>query len=213
MTEQLLQAEVRKVQGKEISKKLRRQGIIPAVFYQKDKSLTLQVSALEFHRVLKSGKQLIELKFEGKKHKALIKDIQYHPVTENILHIDFQGVSMSEVVQVAVPLSFVGSPIGVQEAGGLFEVNMHEIEIRCKASDIPQHLEVDVSSLEIGDTLHVADLDFEDLEIISNEELLIASITVPRDLAEPVEEEVEAEEEIEAEEGEEAEEESEKDGE
>jgi len=197
MTEQLLQAEVREGHGKEASKKLRRQGIVPAVFYQKDKSRSLQVAELEFRKVLKSGKQVIELKFDGKKHKALIKDIQYHPVSEHILHIDFQGVSMSEVVHVTVPLNFIGTPPGIK-AGGLFDVNMHEIEVKC---------------MEIGHTLHVNDLKFEGLEIMSHNELLIASITVAKDLAEPVvapETEGEEGEEAEAEEGEE---ESKKDGE
>lgn len=212
MTEQVLQVEVREGHGKEASKKLRRQGIVPAVFYHKDKSRSLQVAEREFRKVLKSGKQVIELKFDGKKHKALIKDIQYHPVSEHILHIDFQGISLSEVVHVTVPLNFIGIPAGVK-IGGLFDVNMHEIEVKCKASDIPQHLDVDVSSMEIGHTLHVGDLKFEGLEILSHNELLIAGIIVAKDLAEPVEA-LEAEgEEGEETEGEEGEEKSKKDGE
>ncbi|MDD3965930.1 MAG: 50S ribosomal protein L25, partial [Candidatus Marinimicrobia bacterium] len=193
MTEQLLEVKVREGHGKEASKKLRRQGLVPAVFYQKEKSRSLQVEELEFKKVLKSGKQVVELKFDGKKHKALIKDIQFHPVSEHILHIDFQGISMSEVVQVTVPLNFLGTPVGVK-AGGLFDVNMHEIEVKCKASDIPAHLDVDVTGLEIGFTLHVSDLKFKDLEITSHHELLIASVTVAKDLSEKIEAPEEGEE-------------------
>lgn len=200
MTEQVLVTEVREGLGKGAVKKLRREGIIPAVFYHKDKSRSLQVNELEFIKVLKAGKQVIELKIDGKKKRALIKEIQFHPVSERILHVDFQEVAMSDIVHVMVHLNFEGTPAGVKE-GGLFDVNMHEIEIKCKASDIPQHLDVDVSKLMIGDMLHVEDLKFENIEIVSNPELLVASITVAKDLAEAVE--TEAEEGEEAAEGEE----------
>lgn len=204
MTEQLLVTELREGRGKGAAKKLRREGVIPAVFYHKDKSRNLQLNELEFIKVLKTGKQMIELKLDGKKKRALIKDIQFHPVTERILHVDFQEVTMSEIVHVMVHLNFEGTPLGVKE-GGLFDVNMHEVEVKCKASDIPQHLDVDVSKLEIGDTLHVEDLKFEGIEIISSQDLLVASVTVARDLAEAVEaeeEELEGEEEEGEEEGE-----------
>ncbi|MDZ7822247.1 MAG: 50S ribosomal protein L25 [Candidatus Marinimicrobia bacterium] len=203
MTEQILQAESRKGPGKEANRKLRNQGIIPAIFYHKGESLPMQISELELIRMLKSGDQVIALKMDGKKKKALIKEIQYHPVTERIIHVDFQEVSMSEVIEVLVPLNFAGTPAGLKE-GGLFDVNMHQIEVKCKASDIPHQLDVDVSKLEIGDTIHIEDLDFGDLEIITSPDILVAGVTVAKDLVEEIEAEQEAE--LEAEEAEEAEE-------
>ncbi|MCF7832187.1 MAG: 50S ribosomal protein L25 [Candidatus Marinimicrobia bacterium] len=179
MTELALKTEVREGLGKEANKKLRKLGIIPAVFYQKNKAEALQVNELEFIRVLRAGNQLIDLNIEGKKRKAIIKDIQFHPVTEKIVHIDFQGVSMSEVLQISVPLNFVGTAAGVHE-GGLFEVHMHDIEIKCKASDIPHELDINIEKLVIGDTLHISDLDFGDLEIVSNPEMLVAGVVVPK---------------------------------
>lgn len=208
MTEQLLVTELREGRGKGAAKKLRREGVIPAVFYHKDKSRTLQLNELEFIKVLKTGKQMIELKVDGKKKRALIKDIQFHPVSEHILHVDFQEVTMSEIVHVNVHLNFEGTPAGVKE-GGLFDVNMHEVEVKCKVSEIPQYLNIDVSKLDIGDTLHVEDLKFEGIEIVSSPDLLIASVTVAKDLAEEIE--VEAEEEAEGEEETEGEEEAEGD--
>lgn len=209
MTELVLKTEVREGLGKEANKKLRRQGVVPAVFYQKQEATPVQVNVLEFARILRSGEQLIELSLNGKKKKALIKDIQYHPVTEDIVHIDFQGVSMSEVVQISVHLNFMGTPAGVKE-GGLFDVHMHDIEIKCKASEIPHQLDIDVTTLNIGDTLHVADLQFGDLEIVSNPDMLIAGVAVPKLYEAAEAAEAEGEEGVEGEEGEEgAEEESE----
>ena len=209
MTEQTLKAESRQGPGKEANRKLRTRGIIPAVFYHKGESQSMQVNELELIHILRSGKQVIPLKLDGKTKKALIKEIQYHPVTDSILHVDFQEVSMSEIVEVSVPLNFTGTPAGLKE-GGLFDVSMHEIEIRCKASDIPQQLDVDVTELQIGDTIHISDLDFGDLEIINSPGILVAGVTVAKDLVEELEaeqeEELEAEEAEEAEEGEEGEE-------
>ncbi|MFA6617995.1 MAG: 50S ribosomal protein L25 [Candidatus Neomarinimicrobiota bacterium] len=204
MAEIILKAEVREGLGKEASKKLRKLGKVPAVFYQKQKAQALLVNEREFSQVLRSGEQLIELNIDGKKKKALIKDIQYHPVTEAFVHVDFQGVSMSEIVLVSVPLDFIGTPAGVRE-GGQIEVNVHELEVRCKASDIPNNLEINIEALDIGDNLHVASLDFGDIEVVSSPELLIASVVAPKLFDEDEEEEV-----VEGEEGaEESEEETE----
>jgi len=206
MTELVLKTEVREGLGKEANKKLRKLGIIPAVFYHKSKVQTLQVNELEFLHTIKAGNQLIELKIDGKKQKALIKDIQFHPVTEKVVHIDFQGVSMSEIVQVLVQLNFVGTPEGIKE-GGLFEVHMHDIEVKCKASDIPHELDVNIEEMVIGDTIHISDLDFGDLEIVSNPEMIVAAVVVPKVYKDTEVEESEGEE-GEGEEGSESEEES-----
>ena len=197
MTELVLKVTAREGLGKEANKKLRKLGTVPAVFYQKQKAQAIQVDALEFAHVLKKGEQLIELSIDGKKKKALIKDVQYHPVTEDFVHIDFQGVSMSEIVQVSIPLNFVGSSIGVRE-GGLFDVARHEIEIKCKASDIPSHLDVDIEALKVGDSIHVRDLDFGDLEIVTGEDLTICAVVAPKVFkGDEVEEGVEGEEGVE----------------
>ena len=201
MTELVLKTEVREGLGKEANKKLRRLGIVPAVYYQKDKAQALQVNELEFIHVIKVGNQLINLNIDGKKQKALIKDIQFHPVTEKVVHIDFQGVSMSEIVQVSVQLNFIGTPLGVKEDGGLFEVHMHDIEVKCKASDIPHQLDLNIEELVIGDTIHISDLDFGDLEIVSNPEMLVAGVVVPKVYKDTEVEEVEGEEGEEGEEG------------
>ena len=199
MTELVLKAEVREGLGKEANKKLRKLGIVPAVFYQKQQAQSIQINLLEFAQVMRAGEQLIDLSVDGKKKKALIKDIQFHPVTEDVVHIDFQGVSMSEIVQVNVPLNFVGSSAGVRE-GGLFDVARHELEIKCKASDIPSSLDVNIEELLVGDSVHVKDLDFGDLEIVTGEDLTICAVVAPKVFKDD-EEAVEGEEGLEGEEG------------
>lgn len=205
MAKIILKTEVRDGLKKGASKKLRKLGKVPAVFYQKQETHALQVDERELAHVLRTGEQLIELDIDGKKRKALIKDIQYHPVTEAYVHIDFQGVSMSEIVQVSVPLEFIGTPVGISE-GGMLEVNVHEIEVKCKASEIPNYLEVDVVTLNIGDTLHVENLSFAtfDIEVVSSPDLLVASVVEPKFFDEVTDEdELEGEESEEGEEGEE----------
>ncbi len=202
MTELVLKTEVRGGLGKGANKKLRKLGVIPAIFYQKNDAKAIKVNELEFVHILKAGNQLINLNIDGKKRKALIKDIQFHPVTERVVHIDFQGVSMTEVVQVSVNLNFIGTAAGVLE-GGLFEVHMHDIEVKCKASDIPHQLDVNIEELVIGDTIHISDLDFGDLEIVSNPEMLVAGVVVPKVFKDTEEEELEGEEGEEGVEGEE----------
>ncbi|MBN2781311.1 MAG: 50S ribosomal protein L25 [Candidatus Marinimicrobia bacterium] len=200
MTELALKADAREGIGKEKTKKLRKQGVIPAVFYQKEKSQAVQINELEFLRVMKAGNQLIELNMDGKKKKALIREIQYHPVNERIVHVDFQGVSMSEVIQVLVPLNFIGTPVGVRE-GGIYEVHLHELEIKCKASEIPHQIDINIEKMTIGATLFVSNVTPGDFEIITNSEQLIAAVVTPKGTAE--EETAEAAEGAEAEETEE----------
>ncbi len=200
MTELALKADAREGIGKEKTKKLRKQGVIPAVFYQKEKSQAVQINELEFLRVMKAGNQLIELNMDGKKKKALIREIQYHPVSERIVHVDFQGVSMSEVIQVLVPLNFIGTPVGVRE-GGIYEVHLHELEIKCKASEIPHQIDINIEKMAIGATLFVSNVTPGDFEIITNPEQLIAAVVTPKGTAE--EEAAEAAEGAEAEETEE----------
>lgn len=200
----VLKAEVREGLGKEKTKKLRKEGIIPAIYYSKKETpINLQVNELECIAALKKGQQILELQIGKKKKHGLIKDMQFHPVTEKILHIDFQGVSMSEIVTVSVPLKLIGTPSGVRE-GGLLEVNMYEVEISCKASDIPQELELNIEGVELNTNLHVSDLAFDGIEITSNADNLVLAVNAPSGASDDEEAEgaeaVEGEEEAEGEE-------------
>ncbi|HIE32481.1 MAG TPA: 50S ribosomal protein L25/general stress protein Ctc [Thermodesulfobacteriaceae bacterium] len=157
--------EVRKKTGKEMAKKLRRQGLIPAILYgpQTD-PLPLVAKLNELKKILQRyrGESLIfnlTVVDNGNtsQRMALIKELQYHPVTDEIIHADFYEIRMDRPVEVDVPIKVVGKAKGV-EKGGLLEVIMREITVACLPNQIPDSIEVDVTELDMGDTLHVRDL-------------------------------------------------------
>ena len=157
--------EVRKKTGKEAAKKLRKQGLIPAILYgpQTDPvPLTVRLNELKKILLRHRGEQIIfNLTVQGNgqstQKMALIKELQYHPVTDEIIHADFYEVRMDRPVEVDVPVEIVGKAKGV-ERGGLLEVLMHEITVSCLPDRIPDKIEIDVSELDVGDTLHIRDL-------------------------------------------------------
>jgi len=179
MKENELKASIRKEINKRSNKRIRREGMIPVNYYSKgEDNINLTINNREFLHILKTGVHIIALNIGEKSKNVLIKEIQFHPVTEKILHVDFQGVSLKEVVEVNVNLNFIGDAKGIKE-GGVPEMQMHNIEIRCKAGEIPKSLDVDISELNVGDILFVKDLNFGDLEILSNPDSIIATVTVP----------------------------------
>ncbi|WP_297056253.1 50S ribosomal protein L25/general stress protein Ctc [Thermosulfurimonas sp.] len=157
--------EVRKKTGKEIAKKLRRQGLIPAILYgpQTDPlPLTARLNELKKILLRHRGEQILfnlTVQEDGKSEQriAIIKELQYHPVTDEIIHADFYEVRMDRPVEVDVPVAVVGKAKGV-EKGGILEILMHELTVTCLPDRIPDRIEIDVSELDVGDTLHVRDL-------------------------------------------------------
>ena len=160
-----LNVAVRHKTGKEVARKLRRQGLIPAIIYGPgSEPVPLAVKGNELKRVLYRyrGEQLLfnlTLEDNGStvKKMALVKELQYHPVTDEILHVDFYEISMEREVEVEVPIELVGKAKGV-ELGGHLQQLLHTMTVACLPGAIPDKIEVDVSELGIGDVLHVRDL-------------------------------------------------------
>lgn len=176
----VLIADVREGIGKEKTKKLRKEGIVPAIYYSKKETpINLQINERELLKALKEGQQILELHIGKKKKHGLVKAVQYHPVSEKIVHLDFQGVSLSEVVSVMVPLKLTGTPVGVLNEGGLLEVNLYELEVTCKASDIPHELVLNIEGVTLNSNLHVSDMKFEGIDITSNSETLVLAVNAP----------------------------------
>jgi large subunit ribosomal protein L25 len=158
-----LSAALRQENGKGAARKLRAQGRIPAVIYghgERTRSVTLD--AHELDRLLASvhyENTVVRLDVEGEKRevRALLRDVQRHPSRQHVLHVDLLQIHKGEKVQVSIPVRLVGSAPGVR-AGGLLQHATTDIEIRCVADNIPEHIDVDVSALEIGDSVHVRDL-------------------------------------------------------
>lgn len=208
-----LEAEVRSEVGKEAVKKLRQKGFIPAVVYRAgDAATNLKVSQQSLFEVLhtEAGENVVlDLKISGdadsaekkstrgakaaagKAKTVIIKEIQYHPIRNNILHIDFNQISLTEKLTVGVPVETKGDSQGVKE-GGVLEHILWELKVECLPTKIPEKLEVNVNDLKIGDVIYVKDLKVpEDVDVLSDPEAIVVSVKPPT--VEKVEEEVAAE--------------------
>jgi large subunit ribosomal protein L25 len=158
-----LKAEQRTAVGRSAARKLKARGIIPAIVYGgKDKPQPLQVSARDINAMLShaSGENiLVELEIAGDSNRtALVQEIQHSPVGGDILHIDFHAISMDEKIQAEVPLEPIGIANGVKNFGGLLEQSLRSLPIECLPRDLPDRIPVDVSNLNIGDSIHIRDI-------------------------------------------------------
>jgi large subunit ribosomal protein L25 len=159
-----LKAERRTALGRSAARKLKARGIIPAIIYGgRNKPQPLQVSAREINAMLShaSGENiLVELEIEGEEsnRSALVQEIQHSPVGGDILHIDFHAVSMDEKIHAEVPLETIGVANGVKNFGGLLEQSLRALAVECLPRDLPDRITVDVSNLNIGDSIHVRDI-------------------------------------------------------
>jgi len=159
-----LKAEHRTATGRSAARKLKALGIVPAVIYgAKDKPQPLQVSARDINAMLShaSGENiLVELEIPGEKSNrtALVQEIQHAPLGGAVLHIDFHAVSMDETIHAEVPLESFGMANGVKNFGGLLEQSLRTLAVECLPRDLPDRITVDVSALEIGDSIHVRDI-------------------------------------------------------
>src|ERR1700736_2871369 len=159
-----LKAEHRTAIGRSGVRKLKAHGIIPAIIYgAKDKPQALQLSARDISAMLShaSGENiLVELEIPGEKSNrtALVQEIQHSPVGGDVLHIDFHAVSMDEKIHAEVPLEATGIATGVKNFGGLLEQSLRSLAVECLPRDLPDRIPVDVSNLNIGDSIHVRDI-------------------------------------------------------
>lgn len=152
----------REATGKEIAKRLRRQGLVPAVLYGGSAPQALTLNTLDVIKVIQGREgstTLLNLKFEnggGGTRTAIIRDMQFDPVTDKLIHVDFQEVSMDRAITVGVPVYAQGEAQGVRDQGGILEMILREVQVSCLPRLIPEKITVDVSGLKIGDVLTVA---------------------------------------------------------
>ena len=207
MEEILLNVEAREGTGRAKAKDLRESGFIPAVVYASDKKAqALKVSHSEFLKLVHQHRVegvIINLNLKGDKEKkrpCLIKEIQYHPVHGDIIHVDFNEISLTKAIKVNIPVVAKGEPVGVKQEGGSLEHILWEIEIECLPTDIPKDIEIDVTALKIGDSIHVKDLAVPaKVKILNDPSSIVLSVTAPMKeevTAEPVEGEEKAEPEV-----------------
>jgi large subunit ribosomal protein L25 len=212
MERPVLSAEIREGVGKGKARKLRAKGLIPAIFYSpKSQSVPLVIDSKEFVKTLQTeaGENvLIDLNIrkgdQADRKVVMVKDIQIDPLQGTTLHTDFYEVAMNEMVTVEVPIHLVGKPEGIK-MGGILEQIRRVIQIQCLPGDIPKRIDVDVSSLKIGDSIHVQDIQTEKAKILFDTNFTIATVVPPVVEEKKVVEEVvaEAAEEVEVKEKEE----------
>ena len=159
-----IKADLREVQGKGASRRLRRAGMVPAVLYGgSGESVNLQLEHNDlFHHAQHEAfySHILKLIIDGKDQRVILRDMQRHPFKPTIMHVDFQRIDENKALTMRVPLHFVNEEqcVGVKTGGGIISHLMTELEISCLPKDLPEYIEVDVSELDVGDALHLADL-------------------------------------------------------
>jgi large subunit ribosomal protein L25 len=181
-----LQASTRDKTGKGVARSLRRDGKIPAVIYGRGRdpeSLALDATAVtRFLTDSAAATTLIDLEVPGRSSiKALIREVQRNPVRPaDVIHLDLYAVKADEKISVEVPLKFVGTPEGVRNFGGVLDMTSHTLEVEVLPSEIPEFLEVDVTPLNIGQSIHVSELNFPQLTILTDARQTVCTVVAPR---------------------------------
>lgn len=195
MAEISLNASVRTKGNKGDVKKLRRDGKVPGVFYHKQSEpQVIEVTEASLKPlVYTSEAHIVSLKVEGQEDRScILKDIQFDPVTDRIVHFDLQGITTDEKLEIEVPVVLVGSAAGIKK-GGILQASLHKLSIECLPADVPEHIQVDITNLELGSSIHVKDIVSDKFTVLNSEDAVIVSVVAPK-----VEKEVSPEEAAEA---------------
>ena len=186
MSELTLKVRQRDELGKNANRRLRNDGQVPAVVYGLERDpISIRVADREIFDLLRKGGDnavfLLEMEGTDQKRHAMIRDLQVHPITGKMVHIDFQRINMEETVRVAVPIEVVGTPLGVKNEGGMVEFATREVEVECLPNLIPQQLELDISELHLGQHLEAKDLAMPDgVELQEEPSRVIVTVTLAR---------------------------------
>ncbi len=178
-------ATAREGTGKGAARSIRREGLVPAVIYGHGRDpISLSLNARDLDKMLghiQAESTVIDITVGGQTAKTLIREIQRHPIKRQILHVDFQALVAGEKVTVSIPITLTGIPEGVKLEGGVLDQTLRELEIEVDPSNIPDHVELDVSAMVIGDSLHVSDIKLpEGVEILDDPETSVAVVAAPR---------------------------------
>ncbi len=167
--------------GKKGSKSVRRAGNVPCVLYGHNvEPVTFQVPELALKPLIFTSElHVAHIEMEGEAWDCVMKAIDFHPVTDRPIHADFLVLQRGEAVTLTVPVQFHGTPVG-QKEGGDTQLLLHEIQVNCLPKDIPSHIDVDIANLQIGDAIHVRDLDVPGVTIVESPDKTVVSVVPPR---------------------------------
>lgn len=185
MAELALNAEVRTKTGKNVSRRLRENGMIPAVIYGKNIEpihCTFALRAIEQALSKARRNAIIKIEFGGKVKEAevIVRDTQRNVISHHLSHIDFQAIDMVTPIQVEVDISFKGDPVG-KKSGAIFTTQLKTVRLECLPAKIPQFIEVDISNLDVGDSLHISDIPKGDYKLITNPKNTICQMSIVKE--------------------------------
>lgn len=177
-----LDVDIRKEQGTSAARRTRLRGRVPAVLYHSGVEATpLSMDRKALYKALKTGQMIFEVTVEEKPQFVLLKEVQYHPVTDEVIHIDFQKVKEDEKISLEVAIRGVGESQGVK-LGGILVQLLNAVTVKCKPSEIPEFLEIDVTEMEMNTNLFVKDISLpEDVEMITAEDIAVMSVQEPKE--------------------------------
>ena len=176
-----LNVDIRIEHGTSASRRTRLQNKVPAVVYHSGAEATpLSVDKISLNKALKTGQMIFEVNVEDKDQFVLVKEIQYHPVTDEIIHVDFQKVKEDEKISLEVAVRSSGEAQGVK-LGGLLVQMLNSVTIKCKPAEIPEYLEIDVTDMEMNTNLFVKDITLPtDVEMLTAEDIAVVSVQEPK---------------------------------
>ncbi len=178
-----VEAEKRELGKKSELSQLRRNGFIPAIIYADGKAgQNISLLKRDFMKTYK--KSIGELAFfsitlEGKEYLTILKERQIHPVSRDLTHVDFQELRQDKMINIHLPLKYIGTPVGVKE-GGVVDITVRTLDIQCLPKDVVEDYEVDITNLKVGQSIHIKDIKIPNLQIKSAQDLSIVSVHPPK---------------------------------
>ena len=167
--------------GKKAVKALRKEGLVPCVIYGNgNEAVSFAVEEAQFRNLIYTPNiYIVNVDIEGKSYKAILKDLQFHPVSDELLHVDFLEVTDDKPVTIAIPISIGGNSEGVR-AGGKLQVEMRKLIVKGLIKDLPDVLKIDITTLGLGKAFKVQDLKFENLEVLNAKNAVVVSVRMTR---------------------------------
>lgn len=186
MKEINLTGQLRSDLGKKASKSLRKEGLIPCNMYGiattdgKPTAFSFTVPMTELRKLIYTPHiYLVNLTVDGKLHTAILKEIQFHPVTDAVLHVDFLEVNEEKPITIGLPVKLVGLAQGIRD-GGRMSLSLRKLNVKAPYKSLPEHLDVDVTALTIGKSIKVGQLSYEGLELVTGKDVVVCSIKMTR---------------------------------
>ncbi len=187
MSEISVNAKKRTLSSKGAVNQLRREGNVPGIFYSKSAEpipIYLAEGALR-PLVYTAETHIVNVKIDdNEEYKSIVKNVQFDPVTDKVIHFDLQGISADQEIEIEVPVVLEGQSKGVRE-GGIVQHAMHKLQIACLPGNIPEHIVINISDLGVGDSVHVKDLKIENVKFLHHEDVIVVSVVIPRAVVEP----------------------------